>query len=77
MQSISQAPAPGGAYRTIVPCDGYVHKFRLEAREEEAAERRPQPEPVPSVQLGPLLRKFVLCGLVLVGLAAAGVHALI
>lgn len=77
MPSISQATAPARAYRAIVPCDGYVHKFRLEAREEAAAERHPQPQPAPAVHLGSLLGKFVLCGLAVIGLAAAGAQALI
>lgn len=77
MQSSSQAAPPVRAYRPAVPCDGYVHKFRLEAREEAEAERRPQPQPAPAVHLGSLLGKFALCGLALIGLAAAGAHALI
>jgi hypothetical protein len=77
MQSLPQASAPVREYRSIVPCDGYVHKFRLEAYEEAAAERRPQPEPTPTVSLGSLLGKFALCAIALASIAAAGVRALI
>ncbi|HEY0941882.1 MAG TPA: hypothetical protein VGE08_17420 [Steroidobacter sp.] len=77
MQSFSHADAPARAYRAIVPCDGYVHKFRLEAREEAAAERHPRSQPAPAVHFGSLLGKFVLCGLALIGLAAVGARALI
>jgi hypothetical protein len=76
MQSMSQATVPGSTYRTSIPCEGYVHKFRLETREEEAAERFPQPQPAPPVHLRALLGKFVLFGLALIGLAAAGAHVL-
>ena len=74
MQSLPQAAR---AYRAIVPCDGYVHKFRLEAHEEAAAERRPQPSTAPTVSFGSLLGKFVLCVVALAGIAAAGARALI
>jgi hypothetical protein len=72
-----QAVAPSREYRSIVPCDGYVHKFRLEAHEEAAAERRPAPDTTPVVNLGSLLGKFVLFALALIGIAAAGARALI
>lgn len=77
MQSLPQADAPSREYRAIVPFDGYVHKFRLEAHEEAAAERRPHPSTTPAVNLGSLLGKFVLCALALIGIAAAGARALI
>lgn len=77
MQSLSQAAAPAREYRAIVPCDGYVHKFRLEAHEEVAAERRRELAATPTVSLGGLLGKFALCAVALAGIAAAGVRALI
>lgn len=76
MQSFQQATAPR-EFRTTVPIDGYVHKFRLEAREEAAAECRPELQAAPTVSLGALLGKFVLFALVLAGFAAAGARALI
>ena len=76
MQSLPQAAAPAREYRTIVPCDGYVHKFRLEAHEEAAAERRPQLAATPTVSFGSLLGKFALCAVALAGIAAAGARAL-
>ncbi|MET0533277.1 MAG: hypothetical protein ABW171_03550 [Steroidobacter sp.] len=64
-------------FRSIVPMDGYVHKFRLEAREETIASR-PQPESIaPTVSLGSLLGKFVLVTLALAGIGAAGARVLI
>ena len=75
MQSLTQATTPR-EYRACVPIDGYVHKFRLEAREEAAAERWPQPDTTPTVSLGALLGKFGLFVLVLAGIAA-GAGALI
>lgn len=64
-------------YRGIVPIDGYVHKFRLEAQEEAAA-RFSQPDvTVPRVNLGTLLGKFVLFALALAGIGAAGARMLI
>lgn len=77
MQSLTQAAATGREYRTVVPCDGYVHKFRLEAREEAAAERWPERDETPSVSLRALLGKFALCAVALAGIAAAGARALI
>lgn len=77
MQSLPQATAPAREYRAIVPCDGYVHKFRLEALEEAAADRRPSPDSTPTVSLGSLLGKFLLCVVALAGIAVAGAHALI
>jgi hypothetical protein len=56
--------------------DGYVHKFRLEACEEAAAERRPVVDVTPTVSLGPLLGKFVLCVLALAGIAALSTRVL-
>ncbi|MFC4314186.1 hypothetical protein ACFPN2_34265 [Steroidobacter flavus] len=76
MQSLTQATSPRD-YRGCVPIDGYVHKFRLEAREEEAAERRPHPDTTPTVSLGALLGKFVLSAVALAGIAAAGASVLI
>jgi hypothetical protein len=64
-------------YRGAVPIDGYVHKFRLEAREEAAAESRPQLNETPTVSLAALLGKFGLSVLALAGIAAAGASALI
>lgn len=64
-------------YRAIVPMEGYVHKFRLEALEEAVA-RAPQPElSTPTVSLGPLLAKFALVALTLAGIGAAGARMLI
>lgn len=60
MQSLTRATSSAREYRAIVPCDGYVHKFRLEAREEAAAERRPHAGSTPAVNFGSLLAKFVL-----------------
>lgn len=76
MQSLTQATAPRD-YRGCVPIDGYVHKFRLDAREEAAAESRPQLHATPTVSLGGLLGKFVLSAIGLAGIAAAGASALI
>jgi hypothetical protein len=76
MQSLTQATTPR-EYRGSVPIDGYVHKFRLEAREAEAAENRSQLDTTPTVSLGGLLGKFVLSALALAGIAAAGASALI
>lgn len=73
----SQHAAAPHQYRTSVPIDGYVHKFRLEAREEAAAECRPQLDATPTVSFGALLGKFVLSALALAGIAAAGARALI
>lgn len=78
MQSLPQPTAPAREYRAIVPCDGYVHKFRLETQEEEAAAGRwAQPETPPAVHFGSLLSRFVVCALVVIGIAAAGARALI
>jgi hypothetical protein len=68
MSAIPQA-ATRREYRAIVPIEGYVHKFRLEAREEAAA--RVLETTTPTVSLGALLGKFVLVALVLVAFAAA------
>jgi hypothetical protein len=76
MQSLTQATTPR-EYRGSVPIDGYVHKFRLEAREEAAAENRPQLDIAPTVSLGGLLGKFVLSAIALAGIAAAGASALL
>lgn len=60
-------------YRAIVPVEGYVHKFRLEAGEEASA-----PElTARTVHLGALLGKFALVALALAGIAAAGARVLI
>lgn len=77
MQSLPQAAAPAREYRAIVPCDGYVHKFRLEAREEAAAACRPELASTPTVSFGALLGKFAVCAVALAGIAAAGARALI
>ena len=63
-------------YRAIVPIEGYVHKFRLEARE-EAVVRVLTTEPAPTVNLGALLGKFVLVVLALAGIGAAAARVLI
>jgi hypothetical protein len=76
MQSLTQATAPR-EYRGCVPIDGYVHKFRLEAREEAAAERWPHLDKTPTVSLGGLLGKFLLSVIALAGIAAAGASVLI
>ncbi len=77
MQSLPEISAPAREYRAVVPCDGYVHKFRLESCEEAAAERHAEVTTTPSVSLGLLLGKFVLCALALIGIAAVGARALI
>jgi len=77
MAAAPQTVATSREYRCIVPIDGYVHKFRLEAREEAAAHVA-QPELTePSVSLGSLLGKFALIALALVGIGAAGARVLI
>jgi hypothetical protein len=76
MQPLSQTAARSHDYRAVVPLDGYVHKFRLEAREEAAAPDIPSAA-TPTVNLGALVGKFALSLLALIGLAAAGAHALI
>ena len=76
MQPLTPANAPR-EFRNCVPFDGYVHKFRLEAREEAAAESRPQLDTTPTVSLGALLGKFLLSAVALAGIAAAGASALI
>lgn len=76
MQSLTHVTAPR-EYRGSAPIDGYVHKFRLEAREEAAAENRPHLDAAPTVSLGGLLGKFVLYAIALAGIAAAGASALI
>jgi rhodanese-related sulfurtransferase len=53
-------------YRSIVPIEGYVHKFRLEAREEAAAYGQQSEVATPTVSLGALLGKLVLVTLALV-----------
>lgn len=63
--------------QSSVPIDGYVHKFRLEACEEAAAEHRPQLDTTPTVSLGGLLGKLVLSAVALAGIAAAGASALL
>lgn len=74
MPASTQAPRE---YRAIVPMEGYVHKFRLEALE-EAVTRTPQLEvSTPTVSLGPLLAKFALTALALAGIGAAGARVLI
>jgi hypothetical protein len=73
MPAISQAAATGREYRAIVPIEGYVHKFRLEAREEAAARALAIESATPTVSLGALLGKFVLITLALAGIGAAGV----
>lgn len=75
MQSLTQA-TPSREYRGCVPIDGYVHKFRLEAREQEAADRRSGLDTTP-VSLGALLSKFVIYAVALAGIAAVGASALI
>lgn len=75
MQSLPATPPR--EFRTTVPIGGYVHKFRLEACEEAAAEHRSHLNAAPTVSLGSLLGKFVLSVLVLAGIAAAGARALI
>lgn len=72
MQSLTQASAPRD-YRGSVPIDGYVHKFRLEAREEAAAENWPQLDSTPTVSLPGLLGKFVLSAVALAGIAAGAI----
>jgi hypothetical protein len=66
-----------GEYRTIVPIEGYVHKFRLEAREERIARALEPALAAPTMQLGALLGKFVLVALALIGIGAVGARALI
>ena len=76
MPPLTQANTPR-EFRNCVPFDGYVHKFRLEAREEAAAENRSQLDATPTVSVGSLLGKLVLSALALAGIAAAGASALI
>lgn len=76
MQLLSKPTEPREP-RCVVPMDGYVHKFRLEAREEAAAERRVHVETTPTVSVGSLLGKLALSALALLGIAAAGSHVLI
>lgn len=78
MQTLSSAMPPARDYRAIVPIDGYVHKFRLEACEEAVAERCERLNATaPTVSLGALLGKFALSVLALAGIAAVGARALI
>lgn len=76
MQPLTQANAPR-EFRNCVPFDGYVHKFRLEAREEAVAGHRAQPDATPTVSFAALLGKFFLSAIALAGIAAAGANALI
>jgi hypothetical protein len=69
MQSLTQVSAPR-EYRGCVPIDGYVHKFRLETREEAQAEQWPKPDATPTVSLGGLLGKLALSAVALTGIAA-------
>ena len=63
---------PASEYRAI---EGYVHKFRLEGREELGASSA-APEPgAATVSLGALLGKFVLVAIVLLALAATFAEA--
>jgi len=75
MQSLTQ-PSASREYRGSVPIDGYVHKFRLESREEAAAEKWPQLDTTPTVSLPGLLGKLVLSAVALAGIAV-GASALI
>lgn len=59
-------------YRAV---EGYVHKFRLEAREEVLA--RGLELPVEAVSLGALLGKLGLVAVALVAIGVAGARALI
>ena len=77
MQPLRQATASVRGYRAIVPCDGYVHKFRLETCEEAAADRWSTRDITPTVSVGSLVGKFVLCAVALAGIAAAGAHVLV
>ena len=77
MQSFPPTAAPTGEYRAIVPMEGYVHKFRLEAREEAAARDLHAEAGAPTVSMGPLLGKLALFALALAGIAAAGARVLI
>jgi hypothetical protein len=76
MQPLTPANTPR-EFRNCVPFDGYVHKFRLEACEEAAAENRSQLDATPTVSFGSLLGKLVLSAVALAGIAAAGASALI
>lgn len=77
MSSSLEAVATTREYRAIIAIEGYVHKFRLEAREEEAARSFTPEVTAPTVRLGSLLGKLVLFVLALAGLGAAGVLVLI
>lgn len=68
---------PVSQHRATVPIEGYVHKFRLEAREEAAARFLEPESATAAVSLRALLGKFVLLALALVGIGAAGARALI
>ena len=58
-------------YRAIVPIEGYVHKFRLEAREEAAANFATSELTTASVSLGSVLGKFVIVAIVLLAVLAS------
>ena len=58
-------------YRAIVPIEGYVHKFRLEAREESAANAAASEPTTSTVSLGSLLAKLGLVAIVLLAMAAS------
>jgi rhodanese-related sulfurtransferase len=62
-------------YRAIVPIEGYVHKFRLEAREEAAANIAELASAAPSASLGSVLGKFLLVALILLSLVASFARA--
>lgn len=68
---------PASQHRATVPIEGYVHKFRLEAREEAAASLLELESSSAPVSLGALLGKFVLVTLALACIGAAGARVLI
>jgi hypothetical protein len=56
-------------YRVVVPIEGYVHKFRLELREEAVANAASEAGG-PTVSLGSLLAKFACVAIVLLAAVA-------
>jgi len=77
MQAATATAPPARRYRAIEPIDGYIHKFRLEACEEAAT---PDFAPLPTASVPTLLgvlSKFVAAALLLSGLLAVAVRAVI
>lgn len=77
MPATRETVATSREYRNIVPIEGYVHKFRLESREEAAVRSADATLAVPTVCLRALLGKFVLVAVALAGIGVAGARVLI